>query len=110
MHVELASSDPRRVIPAASDWEGLCGNDICGRAWRMIDAHREIAISIDTVRSDEVPAYAEIYVDDSLRSEGEIGPKRDFVVPVGNSGAHRIEVRLANPITRNGDPRQIHVA
>jgi hypothetical protein len=108
--LELASSDPRRSIPSASDWQGLCDNDICGRAWRTIDAQHGIAMTIDTVRTDEVPAYAEIYVDDVLRSEGEIGPKRDFVVPVGNVGIHRVEVLLANPITRNGDPRRIHVA
>jgi hypothetical protein len=108
--LELASSDPRRAIPTASDWEGLCGNDICSRAWRMINAQHGIAITIATVKSDEVPAYAEIYVDDSLRSEGEIGPKRDVVVPVGSGGTHRIEVLLANPTTRNSDPRRIHVA
>lgn len=108
--IELASHDPRRPIPNPADWEGLCDHDICSRAWRTIDAKKGIALTIDTVRTDEVPAYVEIYVDDILNDEGEVGAKREFVIPVGSSGSHRIEVLLANSTTRNGAPRRIRVA
>lgn len=108
--MEMASLDPRRVVPNEYEWQGLCDKDICGRAWRVIEAGHGIALTIETVHTDEVPAYVEIYVDDALRAEGEVGPKRDFVVPAGTGGTHRIEVVLANPITRNLEPRRVHVA
>jgi hypothetical protein len=108
--LELASRDPRRVAPNLFEWQGLCDKDLCTRAWRMIEAEHGVALTIETVKTDEVPAYVEIYVDDDLRAEGEAGPKRDFVVPVGNRGSHRIEVVLANPITRNNSPRSVHIA
>jgi hypothetical protein len=108
--LQFASNDPRHVPPNESDWQGLCQNDLCGRAWRMIEAEHGIALTITTVRTDNVQAYVEIYVDDALRAEGEVGPKRDFVVPVGNRGTHRIEVVLANPITRNQLARRVHIA
>lgn len=75
----------------------------------MIEAAHGIALTLETVQADEVPAYVEIYVDDDLRAEGEVGPKRDFIVPVG-SGAHQIELVLANPLTRNRSPRRVHIA
>ncbi len=108
--LEMASNDPRRVLPNDSDWQGLCQIDICTRAWRMIEAEHGIALTIETVQTDDVPAYVEIYVDDALRAEGEVGPKRDFILPVGNRGSHRIEVVLANPMTRNRFPRRVHIA
>ncbi|MEA2163929.1 MAG: hypothetical protein QOK37_2056 [Thermoanaerobaculia bacterium] len=107
--IELASHDPRTSAPRSSDWQGLCDYDICGRAWRTIAAQHGIAMTLGTMRTDEIPAYAEIYVDDTLRNEGEVGAKRDFVIPVGSSGSHRIEVLLANPTTRNGTSRRIRV-
>jgi hypothetical protein len=108
--LELASSDPRRVQSLDSEWQGLCDNDVCHRAWRTIEAEHGVALSIETVQTDNVPAYVEIYFDDILRAEGEVGPKRDFIVPVGNPGTHRVEIVLANPMTRNRFPRRIHVA
>jgi hypothetical protein len=106
----MASNDPRRVLPNESDWQGLCEKDICTRAWRMIEAEHGIGLTVETVHTDEVPAYVEIYVDDALRAEGEAGPRRDFVVPVGTPGRHRIEVVLANPMTRNLSQRSVRVA
>jgi hypothetical protein len=49
-------------------------------------------------------------VEDALRAKGEVGPERDFIVPVGTPGSHRVEVVLANPLTRNHFPRRIHIA
>jgi hypothetical protein len=108
--LESASSDPRRVPPVLTDWQGLCDTNVCYSGWRMIDATHGIAMTIETVETDNVPAYVEIYVDDARRAEGEVGAKRDFVVPAGIPGAHRIEVVLANPLTRNQTRRRVHIA
>ncbi len=108
--LEMASSDPRRVPVNVFEWQGLCEKDLCTRAWRMIEAEHGVSLTLETAQTDEVPAYVEIYIDDALRAEGEVGPRRDFIVPVGNRGAHRIELVLANPTTRNSAPRRIHVA
>ncbi|HXA16773.1 MAG TPA: hypothetical protein VN380_07275 [Thermoanaerobaculia bacterium] len=108
--LEMASNDPRRVETNVFEWQGLCEKDLCTRAWRMIDAEHGVALTLETAQSDEVPGYVEIYIDDDLRAEGEVGPRRDFIVPVGNRGAHRIELVLVNPTTRNRASRRIHIA
>jgi hypothetical protein len=108
--IEVGANDPRRPQLAASDWQGLCGNDICNRGWRTIEAGHAISLTIETAQTDDVSAYAEIYVDDDLRGEGEIGARRDFILPVGNPGTHRVEVVLANPRMRSGASRRLHVA
>jgi hypothetical protein len=108
--LEIGSSDPRRVSPNDYDWQGLCQTDICAHAWRNIDAGRHIALTIETTKTDDVPAYVLIYVDDALSAEGEVGPKRDYVLPVEYQGAHRIEVALVNPTTRNQSERRVHIA
>lgn len=108
--IEMSSNDPRQVQPLDSEWQGLCEKDVCYHAWRTIDAAHGVALRIETVQTDNVPAYVEIYLDDVLRAEGEVGPKRDFIVPVGNPGPHRVEVVLADPMTRNRFPRRLHIA
>ena len=107
---EFATAVSRSNTALESGWQGLCGADLCSSAWRNIDANHAVTLSIQTVKSDNVPAYAEIYVDDVLRDEGAIGAKRDFIVPVGNPGAHRVEVVLTNPVTRNGDARTLRIS
>jgi hypothetical protein len=108
--LETASNDPRRLPSVDSDWQGLCENDICYRAWRTIEAEHGVSLSIETRQTDNVPAYVEIYLDDVRLAEGEVGARRDFVLPVGNRGTHRVEIVLANPMTRNRAYRRIHVA
>jgi hypothetical protein len=108
--IELSTADPRRAPVVEPDWQGLCGNDVCYNGWRNIDASHAVALNIKTVETDNVPAYAEVYVDDALRGEGEVGARRDFIVPVGNPGTHRVEVVLANPATRNGTTRKLHIS
>jgi hypothetical protein len=108
--LETASNDPRRPQSADSDWQGLCDKDICRRAWRTIEAGHGVSLSIETKQTDNVPAYVELYLDDVLLAEGEVGARRDFVLPVGNRGVHRVEVVLVNPMTRNRTDRRIHVA
>ena len=107
--IEL-NADPRRVPVIESEWQGLCDKEVCHYAWRNIDANHAVALNIETVETDNVPAYAEVYVDDVLRGEGEVGARRDFIVPVGNPGTHRIEVALANPTTRNGTFRRLRIS
>jgi hypothetical protein len=107
--LEIAFQDPRRVRPQESEWQGGCGTDVCNRVWRNITAAHGIALTISTGETDNVPAYVEIYVDDALRAEGETGPKREFVAAAGSNGTHRIEVVLANPTTRNGGRRRVHI-
>ena len=108
--LEMASIDPRRAEANVFEWQGLCEKDLCTRAWRMIDAEHGVALTLETVLTDEVPAYVEIYIDDDLRAEGDVGPRRNFIVPAGNRGAHRIELVLVNPTTRNGAARRVHIA
>jgi hypothetical protein len=108
--IEMEANDPRNVHVRESDWEGLCEKDVCNRAWRSIEAAHGIALTVERVQSDNVPPYVEIYADDALRAEGEVDTKKDFVVPVGNAGPHRIEVVLANGTTRNLLQRRIHIA
>lgn len=107
---QLAVQLPPRDGAAAGEWSGLCQNDICRNASRTIDAAHGIAVTLETVQTDDVPAYAELYVDDALRGEGAVGRRREFMLPAGNGGMHRLEVRLANPATRNGFARRIRVA
>lgn len=108
--IETASNDPRQVQVLDSEWQGLCEKDVCYHAWRTIEAEHAVALRMETVQTDNVPAYVEIYLDDVLRAEGEVGPQRDFIVPVGNSGVHRVEIVLADPMTRNRFPRRLHIA
>jgi hypothetical protein len=108
--IELAATDPRRAPVVETNWQGLCDSNVCLAAWRNIDAAHAVSLNVETTQTDNVPAYAEVYVDDTLRAEGEVGAKRDFIVPVGNPGTHRIEVVLANPMTRNLTPRKLHIA
>jgi hypothetical protein len=107
--IEMGSADPRRAPVVESNWQGLCGNDVCYHAWRNVDASHAVSLNIATAETDNVRAYAEVYVDDVLRGEGEVGAKHDFIVPVGNPGSHRVEVVLANPATRNGGVRRLHI-
>jgi hypothetical protein len=108
--IELGAADPRRVPVVESEWQGLCGSDVCYHGWRTIDASHAVSVRLETLQTDNVPAYAEVYVDDVRRGEGEVGANRDFIVPVGNSGTHRVEVVLANPVTRNGEARRLRIS
>jgi len=109
LQLDMATNDPRHPQSIDSDWQGLCNQDICYRAWRTIEADHGVSLTIETIQTDNVPAYAEVYMDDLRLAEGEVGAKRTFTLPVGNRGAHRIEVVLANPMTRNRTPRRIRV-
>ena len=95
------SSDPE-------EWKGLCESLLCYRAWRDVEGTHSIALSLAMVHTDEVPPWVEIYLDDTLVSEGAVAGKRDFVFPV-SPGKHRLELQVANPETRNLSRRQLRI-
>jgi hypothetical protein len=76
---------------------------------RDVAAEREISITVKSVITDDVPSYVEVYVDKSLRAEGEVIGERTLTAPVERAEVHQIEVRLANPVTRNNTRRRIEV-
>ena len=96
------------------EWVGTCGNhQVCGTAWRAFPAARageEITLTLENVQSDEVPPYVEIYLDGSRVAEGVVAGRRDFTIRVPAPGLKRVEVRLANPRTRNGIQRRVRLS
>lgn len=92
-------------------WAGTCAqNEVCSSA-RAFDYVRDgtVRLTLTAAQSDEVPPYVEIYVDDARLAEGEIRQTRTFTIPVP-SGLHEIEVRLVNPLMRNGAQRRVRVS
>lgn len=88
-------------------WSGTCGAELC-RAVQTTEyvIGNGMRLETATVQSDETPPYVEIYVDDVLVAEGEVGESRVFEVPA-SPGLHRVEVRLVNERTRNGAQRRV---
>ena len=99
---------PPAARPPASDWKGLCESLVCDRAWREIASTGSILLSLTPGKMDEVPPYAEIYLDDVLVSEGAVAARCNFVLPALPDN-HDLELRLANPMTRNGSRREIRI-
>jgi hypothetical protein len=104
----IAAVEPRQT--ASTQWEGTCGRDVCYSALATIAADRAITIDVAVVQNDEVPPYVEIYVDDERAAEGPVEDTRRFMMPVRSPGQHRVEVRLANPLTRNRIQRRIRLS
>lgn len=94
-----------------SDWAGLCsGGDLCTRGTSSLYAV-STTLNVATVQSDEVPPYVEIYIDDALTAEGEVRQTRAFDLQLGDAPQlHRVEVRLANPFTRNRLQRRVRLS
>jgi len=99
-----------RAVPAygREAWSGLCGENLCFSAWREIDAQRAVAITVKTIDSDDVRPYIEIYVDGVRSAEGPVDGETTFPAPL-SPGAHRIEVRLANSVSRNNAQRRVRI-
>ncbi|HEV7919480.1 MAG TPA: hypothetical protein VGR02_01690 [Thermoanaerobaculia bacterium] len=99
---ELAAAQEAKAAAAATaaPWEGLCGADLCERAWRAVDGPRSVPLHMMTLQRDEVPPYVEVLVDDLRVAEGPVDNERTFEVQLG-AGTHRVEVRLINGLTRN---------
>ena len=97
--------------PAAVErdrWTGLCGEDVCSSAWREVDADRAVTVTVKAIETDDVRPYVEIYVDGVRRAEGPIDGDTTLTAPV-LPGTHKIEVRLANAITRNSAQRRVRI-
>jgi hypothetical protein len=109
---ELEKADATRPAPPAygpDAWSGTCGENVCASAWRAIDARQAIVLDIKTIDSDDVDPYVEIYVDGARRTEGPVDEQQRFTALVDALGTHRVEVRLANPITRNSQARRVRI-
>jgi len=90
-------------------WSSRCGNDVCDHASGVLWSNgTSYVLKLTTVQSDEVPPYAEIYVDDALRDEGAVSPALLTSAEL-LAGIHRIDVRLANPMTRNAVRRRVRI-
>ena len=87
-------------------WSGFCGPDVCRSVTADIDG--PLSVSIEAVRGDEVPPYVECYVDDARVWEGAIVNK--MTIPLVPAGRHRVEITLANPLTRNRGERRIRIS
>jgi hypothetical protein len=69
-----------------------------------------LLLPIAVVQSDQIPPYVEVYVDDVLAAEGAVDVRREVALPVGGVGLHRLEVRIANPVTRGRVQRRIRIS
>jgi hypothetical protein len=78
------------------------------RTWIDREMAGPSSIAIERMKSDEVPPYVEIYLDDARVAEGEVPTSRTFAIPA-TKGVHRLEVRVVNPQTRNLGPRIVRV-
>ena len=77
---------------------------------RAVVADREIAITVKSIITDDVPPYVEVYIDRSLRAEGAVTGEQTLTAPVERAQVHEVEVRLANPVTRNNTRRKVEVS
>lgn len=76
---------------------------------RAVVADRQVAVSIKTLVTDDVPPYIEVYVDNTLRAEGAVKGETTLTAPVEHAETHDVEIRLANPVTRNNTRRRVEV-
>jgi hypothetical protein len=79
-----------------------------GASWIDREMRGPASLTIETVKTDEVPPYVEVYLDDARVGEGEIGKERSFAVPA-SAGLHRLRVQVPNLLTRNGAARLVRV-
>ena len=94
------------------DWQGLCGTDLCRSAtrWLYAAAPRTLTVHVTPVQSDEVPAYVEVYVDHAFVDGRAVHAPATFSFPITKAGLHRVEVRVANPYTRNRIQRRVRLS
>lgn len=93
-------------------WAGGCGDErdqVCFGATRDVDAPHAVALTMTPSATDDRAPYVEIYVDDALRAEGPVVGETTLTAPVDAPGMHRVEVRLANPVTRNSTARRVRI-
>jgi len=105
---DIRMAADERLDEAPAGWQQLDAGSVKGRSWIDREMSGPASIVIEPVRRDDVPPYVEVYVDDALAAEGEAAAPRAFRV-AAKPGVHRLEVRIANPVTRNGDSRLVRV-
>jgi hypothetical protein len=97
-----------RLDEAPAGWQQLSAGSVKGRSWIDREMSGPASITVAPVATDDVPPYVEVYVDDALAAEGVVAASRAFRV-AATPGVHRLEVRIANPVTRNGESRLVRV-
>jgi hypothetical protein len=103
IHAKGELAEPRGV------WQHLREeNCVNGASWVDREMSGPASIAIETVKTDEVPPYVEVYLDDARVAEGEIGKRGTFAVPA-SAGMHRLRVQVPNLLTRNGAARLVRV-
>ncbi len=99
-----------KVQPPVEQWSGLCGGDICERAYRDVFSNGGVyTLRLEAVQSDQTPPYAEVLIDDALVSEGPVAPALEVKASL-TQGYHRVDVHLVNPKTHTTLRRLIRVA
>jgi hypothetical protein len=95
--------------PVKNAWSGTCSSDVCVRGWRdVVVAKSPLVVTVTAAESDDVPPYVEIYLDDQRVAEDAVAKPRRFEIDA-RRGTHRLEVLVANPVTRNRAARRVHV-
>jgi hypothetical protein len=110
----LGASDQAAAAAAQlkdAEWTGLCGAELCTSAHKGVasNADRVLDLTLETVQTDDVAPYVEVFIDRSRVAEGAVAGQRRFAVPV-SEGVHEVEVRVANPRTRGGIQRRLRLS
>ena len=111
-HSAAASAELAKRYAAPAAWEGLCDADVCRSAkteWYTPGATQRV-VTLSTVQTDEYAPYVEVYVDEVLVSEGPVREATPFTIAATHEGVHRVEIRVANPLTRNLLQRRVRIA
>lgn len=105
------ATQSRKVLASrfgrAREWSGRCGTDICTAATAYVWGGGQTSIDVRAVQSDDVAPYVEVFVDDALVAEGAVADQKTFELPLSEGVLHTVEVRLANPLTRNRVQRRV---
>lgn len=104
-----------RARSGALVWTGTCdGGELCGTTAATARTYAKegetIPITLTRVASDATPPYVEVYLDDVLVDEGEIAATTNWKLEAAEAGMHRIELRLVNPVDRNGAQRRVRLS
>lgn len=108
----LASAYESRAFlghSARQRWRGLCGEFICMRAQSELAAAqpRAVSVALAPQSPESVPAYVELYLDDTRVAESELPAEAKFDLGTLTTGTHVIGVRVANPFTPQARQRRI---
>jgi hypothetical protein len=98
----------------SGNWIGTCGPaEVCTSSTRTVSSPtpgHAIDLTVSNAESDEVPPYVEVFVDDALVAEAAVSDTQVFHLTAAEAGDLRVEVRLANPRTRNRLQRRVRLS